>query len=138
VRGPKDDSPFTFRLSPKILKDVPIGATVYMLCRDPKRGQDALNQLKESTSNPNIHLEIIDVSRPSQLKSFADKIGPEFKVNILINNAGILPAERVETPDGIESTFATNALSTFYLTKLLIPNLEKAESPRVVTVLFFL
>lgn len=56
------------------------------------------------------------------------------RLDILVNNAGCMVNERTETPDGIEANFATNTLGTYYLTKLLIPVLEKSENSRVVTV----
>ncbi|KAJ3200186.1 Dehydrogenase/reductase SDR member 12, partial [Dinochytrium kinnereticum] len=112
------------------------GATVHMVCRDQGRGQTARDEIAEASSNPNIILEVVDVSRPAQLKEFAQKFLAREKaqINILVNNAGILPNERRETPDGIESTFATNTIGTYYLTKLLMPVLVISDSPRVISV----
>ncbi|KAJ3279351.1 Dehydrogenase/reductase SDR member 12, partial [Blyttiomyces sp. JEL0837] len=117
------------------------GATVHMLCRDETRGKAARDEIINESKNENVILQIVDISRPSQLKSFVERFeassssttvkGP---VNILVNNAGILPSERSETPDGIESTFATNTLGGFYLTELLVPMLEKSDDPRVINV----
>ncbi|KAJ3194992.1 Dehydrogenase/reductase SDR member 12 [Irineochytrium annulatum] len=130
-------------------------SSVYMLCRDAKRGGEARSEIVEETGNERIYLEVcdsamcfsphrlligfykvVDVSRPRQIADFVERISkkPDAKLDILINNAGILPATWSETPDGIEAVFATNTLSTYALTRLLMPLLERSDDPRVINV----
>jgi dehydrogenase/reductase SDR family member 12 len=56
------------------------------------------------------------------------------QLDCLINNAGAMVHERTDSPDGLERNFAVNVMGTYVLTELLLPALERAECPRVVTV----
>ena len=65
------------------------GSTVILACRDPKIGQTALNRVQKSSKNPNVFLEIVDLSSLDSVKQFSKVVLDKFKnVNILINNAG--------------------------------------------------
>ncbi|KAI9335617.1 hypothetical protein DFJ73DRAFT_851443 [Zopfochytrium polystomum] len=115
------------------------GATVHMVCRDPVRGKEARDEIAEASQNTNVLCDIVDVSRPKDIKEYVQRLesasaNAPFKLDILVNNAGILPATRVETPDGLESTFATNTVGTYFLTTLLLPALKRAEGSRVISV----
>ncbi|KAJ3263732.1 Dehydrogenase/reductase SDR member 12, partial [Blyttiomyces sp. JEL0837] len=113
------------------------GATVHMLCRSQLKGQQARDEIASESKNDNIILHVVDVSRPKEIKNFVERFnsnGRIRKVDILINNAAILPWERTETPDGIESCFATNTLGSWYLTELLVKSLELVDDARVINV----
>jgi NAD(P)-dependent dehydrogenase (short-subunit alcohol dehydrogenase family) len=56
------------------------------------------------------------------------------RLDVLVNNAGLVQSERTETPDGIETTLAVNHLAPFLLTNLLLDLLKKSAPSRVVTV----
>ena len=56
-------------------------------------------------------------------------------IHVLVNNAAILPAERELTAEGLEQTFATNLLSPYLLTELLLPRLRESAPARIVNVL---
>ncbi|KAI8919543.1 hypothetical protein BC831DRAFT_481460 [Entophlyctis helioformis] len=113
-----------------------LGATVLMVCRNPTTGEAARAELAASATSPsNVRLEVVDVSRPAQIQAFAEKFVREHKqLDILVNNAGVLLNERTETADGIETTFATNTLGVYYLTKLLLPRLTETPESRVINV----
>jgi len=108
------------------------GATVYLLCRSEERGQAALESLRQETKSESIHLALVDVSEADSIRRFANEF-PEERVDVLVNNAGILPDERTTNSGGIEMTWATNILGAYLLTKLLVPKLETANG-RVVLV----
>lgn len=112
------------------------GATVYMVCRSKERGEAALAKIHSTTSNPNVHLEVCDLSSISEVKAFASKFSSENKpLHVLINNAGILEHNRVTTAEGLELNFAVNVAATYAMTELMIPLLEKAApDARVITV----
>uniref|UniRef100_A0A0E0E3B6 Uncharacterized protein n=1 Tax=Oryza meridionalis TaxID=40149 RepID=A0A0E0E3B6_9ORYZ len=112
------------------------GATVYMLCRNKERGETALSQIRSTTGNMNVHLEICDLSSISEVKSFATKFSSTDKpLHVLVNNAGLLEHKRVTTPEGLELNFAVNVAATYALTELVMPLLEKAApDARVITV----
>lgn len=112
------------------------GATVYMVCRSKERGEAALSKIQSVTSNPNIHLEVCDLSSITELKSFASKFCSGDKpLHVLVNNAGVLENTRVTTPEGMELNFAVNVAATYAMTELMMPLLEKAApDARVITV----
>lgn len=112
------------------------GATVYMVCRSKERGEAALSKIQSNTRNPNIHLEVCDLSSISEVKSFASKFSSKDKpLHVLVNNAGLLENTRVTTPEGLELNFAVNVAATYTLTELMMPLLEKAApDARVITV----
>lgn len=112
------------------------GATVYMVCRSKERGEAALSKIQSSTSNPNIHLEVCDLSSISEVKLFASKFSSKDKpLHVLVNNAGILVNSRETTPEGLELSFAVNVAATYTMTELMMPLLEKAApDARVITV----
>ena len=69
------------------------------------------------------------------VRKFSAKIlEEELRIDILINNAGIVSGSYKETPDGFESTFAVNHLGHFLLTNLLLDHLKDAPSARIINV----
>lgn len=110
-----------------------LGAEVWLLCRSRERGSIAERDMREATGNDRIRLEILDLSSRQSILDFADRIG-DLPVDVLIHNAGVLPAERIESSDGLELTWATNVAGPFLLTNKLVPNLERAPGGRVINV----
>jgi dehydrogenase/reductase SDR family member 12 len=109
-----------------------LGATVLMLCRDEPRGREALEQvLREGRGDA--RLERIDLADLGSIRAFAGRL-PEERVHVLVNNAGVLPAARVATADGLELCLATNLVGPHLLTSLLLPRLRAAGAARVVNV----
>ncbi|KAF3333466.1 Dehydrogenase/reductase SDR family member 12 [Carex littledalei] len=112
------------------------GATVYMVCRNKERGEAAQSQIQSNTGNPNIHLEICDLSSVRDIKTFVSQFSLNDKpLHVLVNNAGILENSRRTTSEGLELSFAVNVAGTYTMTELLMPLLEKASpDARVITV----
>jgi NAD(P)-dependent dehydrogenase (short-subunit alcohol dehydrogenase family) len=112
------------------------GATVVMACRDPKRGGDALTRLRQAVPGADVELALLDLASLSSVRRAAALERERgLPLDALLNNAGVMaPPKRLETADGFELQFGTNVLGHFLLTQQLMPNLEKAESARVVTV----
>uniref|UniRef100_A0A2P2J6W2 Dehydrogenase/reductase SDR family member 12 n=2 Tax=Rhizophora mucronata TaxID=61149 RepID=A0A2P2J6W2_RHIMU len=112
------------------------GATVYIVCRNKERGETALSQIRSTTGNQNVHLEVCDLSSLSEIKSFASKFSSKnVPIHVLVNNAGVLENSKTTTLEGFELNFATNVLGTFTMTELMVPLLEKAApDARVITV----
>jgi NAD(P)-dependent dehydrogenase (short-subunit alcohol dehydrogenase family) len=72
----------------------------------------------------------------SEVRSLAARLlESEPAIHVLINNAAILPAERELTAEGLEQTFATDLLSPYLLTELLLPRLRESAPARIVNVL---
>ncbi|XP_060073048.1 dehydrogenase/reductase SDR family member 12-like [Ylistrum balloti] len=112
------------------------GGTVHMVCRDPKRGEEARQAVKEESQNQDVQLHILDMSKPRDVARFAQNFISSGKpLNVLINNAGCMVNTRtVNSEDGLERNFSTNTLGVHMLTTALIPLLSKQEKSRVVTV----
>jgi NAD(P)-dependent dehydrogenase (short-subunit alcohol dehydrogenase family) len=108
------------------------GAQVRLLCRNEDRGQDALDRILETHPRADCSLDIVDVADGASLHDFLRGIGDE-PIHVLINNAGVLPAERQETTEGHELTFATNLLGPFILIRHLRKNLERGDG-RIINV----
>lgn len=108
------------------------GASVYMLCRSEERGRAARERLRGEVEGGELHLEIVDVSSRESIDAFAERWGDR-PLDVLVNNAGILPDERSENAEGIEMTWATNILGPYRLIRALTRNLEAAGG-RIVLV----
>lgn len=110
-------------------------ATVVILARNKERGEEAVEKIKQESNNQNIHLLVADLSSQQSVREAAEKFKKTYKkLHVLINNAGVFNSERKETIDGIENTFATNYLSHFLLTHLLLDILKKNAPARIVNV----
>jgi NAD(P)-dependent dehydrogenase (short-subunit alcohol dehydrogenase family) len=110
-----------------------LGAEVVLLCRNPERGEQAVERIRTQTGNARGLLEIGDMSSLASVRAAAARLAAA-PVDVLVHNAGVLPDERIETPDGLELTFATHVVGPFLLTRLLRPNLERSPDARVVWV----
>ena len=109
------------------------GAAVHMLCRSRERGLAAREAIVQSTANEDVHLHVVDLSSQAAIRAFAAE-WPPLPVDVLVNNAGVLLAERQDAVDGIELSLATNVLGYFLLTELLLPALRRAAAARVINV----
>jgi NAD(P)-dependent dehydrogenase (short-subunit alcohol dehydrogenase family) len=103
------------------------GAGVVMACRNLEKGERAAAQVGERA-----RLEQLDLADLENVRNFAGRLS-EDRVDLLINNAGVMAPPRRLTADGFESQLGTNHLGHFALTGLLLPKLLAAPEPRVVT-----
>jgi NAD(P)-dependent dehydrogenase (short-subunit alcohol dehydrogenase family) len=112
------------------------GASVILACRNPAKAEDALNRLKAEIPGAKAELAALDLSDLTSVRSFGSAfVARGLPLDLLINNAGIMaPLTRKVSPDGFEIQMATNHLGHFLLTSLLLPALNRASAPRVVTV----
>jgi NAD(P)-dependent dehydrogenase (short-subunit alcohol dehydrogenase family) len=109
------------------------GGDVWLLCRDRTRGQEAMRACRRATGNRQVRLAVVDVADICSVRRFAERFEPQ-KVDVLIHNAGVLPAARHETAQGLELTLATNVIGPFLLTRLLHARLAAAGGARVIFV----
>ena len=85
------------------------GGTVYMVCRNPQRGQEAKEQIIKDTGNAKVELHILDLGDAKAVKAFAEEfVNANKPLDVLVNNAGCMIHERKLTEDGLETNFATN------------------------------
>ena len=112
-----------------------LGASVTMIARDAVKGQSAQAEVIARTENPNVYLDVVDLSSLDAVHHFATRfLDREERLDVLINNAGVLLPQKKLSVDGIELSFATNVLGPFLLTSLLIPLLEQSTPARVIFV----
>jgi NAD(P)-dependent dehydrogenase (short-subunit alcohol dehydrogenase family) len=111
-----------------------LGATVHLLVRDEQRGKATLAQLQQRLPSAELHLERCDVSDLEDVRRFAADLAARVdRLDVLVHNAGTLPAERTESVDGHELTVATHVLGPVLMTELLLPVLAGHDA-RVVLV----
>jgi dehydrogenase/reductase SDR family protein 12 len=112
-----------------------LGATVWLLVRNRERGEAGLARIAEQTGSDRLEVGICDLSEHRSVRGFADRFAAECpRLDVLVNNAGVLTHERKLSRDGIELTLATNVVGPFLLTKLLVGALQASAPARVVNV----
>jgi NAD(P)-dependent dehydrogenase (short-subunit alcohol dehydrogenase family) len=111
------------------------GASLILTARDVAKGMRVAGEIARETGRDAPVVVECDTSRPATIRACAAAIRARTPhLDVLVNNAGIQSATRTETPDGIETVFATNVLGYHLLTKELLPLLKAAERARIVTV----
>ena len=112
-----------------------LGACVWLLARDPRRGESGRAAVADRSGNADVHVGLCDLSDLASVRQFAARFGPQVpRLDVLVNNAGVLASERTHSADGIELTFATNVVGPFLLTSLLIGLLRRSAPSRIVNV----
>lgn len=110
------------------------GARVVMVCRDREKGEEARKAVA-SVASLEPELLVADLSSLASVGELAATwLGWEEPLDVLVNNAGVMPPEMVLTEEGFELTFATNVLGPYLLSRLLMPSLEAGSDPRIVMV----
>jgi NAD(P)-dependent dehydrogenase (short-subunit alcohol dehydrogenase family) len=105
---------------------------VVLVGRNESRTRQTVSEIIRTTGNERVRHELADLSRQADIQALADWWqGP---LHVLINNAGVTPRTRQETPEGIELQFATNVLGYFWMTKAFQDVLAKSAPARVVFV----
>ena len=112
-----------------------LGADVWLLARDRDRGERARAAVAEHCTGGEARLELCDLAELDSVRDFAQRYLAESpRLAVLVNNAGVLPAERSLSADGIELTFAVNVVAPFLLTKLLLGALRASAPSRIITI----
>ncbi len=112
-----------------------LGARVLMLVRNKDRGEAAMTTIRASAPDARLELVLGDLYVMDDVrKAAADIRGRVDRLDVLVNNAGLIHTRRELTPDGLERTFALNHLAAFLLTYELRDQLAAAAPARIVTV----
>lgn len=112
-----------------------LGASVRMLVRDPHRGEHARAEIVARSGNGDVEVKLCDLSDLAAVRSFAKRFSAEApRLDMLVNNAGVLTGKRTLSADGIELTFATNVLGPFVLTNMLTELLKRSSPSRIINV----
>ena len=111
-----------------------LGATVWILARDPDKAARAVEEIREASGHDDVHLVIADLTDLDSVRTAATELAAQVEqLDVLVHNAGMLAAERTETVDGNEATLQVHVVAPFLLTSLLRPQLAAARG-RVITV----
>jgi dehydrogenase/reductase SDR family member 12 len=111
------------------------GVRLLLLVRDLERGARVCAEISARTGNDAIEVHECDLASLDSVRVCAASLGDAFAaIDVLINNAGVLPERRELSEDGIELCFATNVVGPFLLTYLLAPQLGRSTDGRVITV----
>ena len=111
------------------------GAKVIVGCRNLEKGKAALKEIQERSGSTNVFLEKLDLASLDSVRKFADNIlNSEPRLDILINNAGVMMCPYQKTEDGFEMQFGTNHLGHFLLTMLLLDRLKRSAPSRIINV----
>jgi retinol dehydrogenase 14 len=111
-----------------------MGARVVVTGRNEERGERAVEDIRRDTGGE-VSLMLADLAVQADVRRLAEEFKERHdRLDVLVNNAGVVQSERTETPDGIETTLAVNHLAPFLLTNLLLDLLKKSAPSRVITV----
>ena len=110
-------------------------ATVIVAVRNEVKGNAAVESIKVENPNTDIQVMLLDLSNLESIRKFTENFKKKFnKLDLLINNAGVMNPPYTKTKDGFELQFGTNHLGHFALTGLLIDLIKKTPSSRIVNV----
>ncbi len=109
-------------------------AEVIMAVRDRAKGESAAKALQAANPDTQIHILALNLSSLASVRQAAEQFLARWtKLDLLINNAGIMATPLGYTIDGFEQQFGTNYLGHYLLTRLLLPALQKAAPARIVS-----
>ncbi|KAM9861071.1 retinol dehydrogenase 13 [Aulostomus maculatus] len=111
------------------------GARVILACRDMTRARLAADEIRQQSGNGNVVVKKLDLASLQSVRDLAKDVREnEERLDILINNAGIMMCPKWKTEDGFEMQFGVNHLGHFLLTNCLLDLLKKSAPSRVVIV----
>ncbi|KAI3377742.1 hypothetical protein L3Q82_008887 [Scortum barcoo] len=111
------------------------GARVILACRDMTRARIAADEIRQKSGNGNVVVKKLDLASLQSVRDLARDVQEnEDRLDILINNAGIMMCPKWKTADGFEMQFGVNHLGHFLLTNCLLDLLKKSAPSRVVIV----
>ncbi len=112
-----------------------LGATVHALARTEERSSEAVSRIGAAVPGADARPAVCDVSDLNEVRLFAvDFAAREPRLDVLVNNAGVMPDHHTLSPDGHELMFATHVLAPLALSTLLTPALSRGAPGRVINV----
>ncbi len=110
-------------------------ANLVLACRNPSKAQAAANRIAAQAPTAELEVRTLDLADLGSVRAFVDEFSRQHdRLDLLINNAGVMAIPRTETQDGFEMQFGTNHLGHFALTGALLDTLLGTPDSRVVTV----
>jgi retinol dehydrogenase 14 len=110
------------------------GARVVMLCRDKIRGEAALQEVLQKPSRK-VDLMLCNLADMKDIRRFTEEFKKKYnRLDVLVNNAGVITLDRRETVDGLELQFGVNHIGHFLMTIRLIDVISQTQDARIVVV----
>jgi len=111
------------------------GATVVLACRDTDRAGLAADRIRADAPNADIRITQLDLASLASVRAAAERLRADhLRIDLLINNAGLMIPPYGRTEDGFELQFGTNHLGHFAFTGLLLDRMVGVPGSRIVTV----
>lgn len=111
------------------------GFEVIIACRNAEKGKTAVAEIKNASKNDKISLLICDLASLKSVEKCATEFKAKYdKLDVLVNNAGLIVGDYKTTAEGFEYQFGVNHIGHFYLTNLLLSTILASAAPRVVNV----
>lgn len=115
-----------------------LGSRVIVVCRDPIKGADAVEEIKRESGSSFVELIQADLSSQKSIRHLAETVTRRYeRLDVLIHNAANFDQSLKKpqlTEDGVEKIFSTNHLGPFLLTHLLLDLLKKSAPSRIITI----
>jgi len=110
------------------------GAKVIMACRNRSKADKAKAEIEQKVAGADLDIMILDLNSLTAVRRFAEEYASRYdRLDLLINNAGLMIPPLMRTEDGFESQMGVNHLGHFLLTNLLFPIIDKTPDSRIVT-----
>ena len=110
-------------------------ARVILACRSQEKGKKAEVDVRRESGNSSVHFRKLDLASFDSIRRFSKEVlSEESRVDILINNAGVMYCPFQKTEDGFETQFGVNHLGHFLLTHLLLDKIKQAPEGRIIVV----
>ncbi|WP_344748950.1 SDR family NAD(P)-dependent oxidoreductase [Streptosporangium vulgare] len=110
------------------------GHAVTVVGRNAERGARAVERIDAVATGPKARFVAADLASLDAVRALAAHLAEEGPLNVLVNNVGAMFADRQQTVDGIEASFAVNHLSPYLLTESLLETLRAGGPSRIVNV----
>lgn len=111
------------------------GARVTLACRDMKKATAAAERIQAEGIPGSVQAQALDLSDLDSVRAFAERFAAaQVRLDLLINNAGVMVPPKSQTKQGFELQFGTNHLGHFALTARLLPLLLRTPGSRIVVV----
>jgi len=111
------------------------GARVVMACRDLKKCETVRQEIVMESSNKYVYCRKCDLASMESIRQFAKRFSEEeSRLDILINNAGVMRCPKSVTSEGIEMQLGVNHMGHFLLTHLLLDKIKESKPSRVINV----
>jgi NAD(P)-dependent dehydrogenase (short-subunit alcohol dehydrogenase family) len=114
------------------------GAHVVMAARDQDKAKEAQRTIEAEVPQAALEIRPLDLGSLASVRTFAEGLVDDHpRIDLLVNNAGVMGIPESRTADGFETQFGVNHLGHFELTRLLLPALLAAPAGRIVSVSSF-